>query len=347
MIEHWKKILCVFVGLFCFLQIAFGDFAIAFCASSVFVFFLILVIALDDRVRTLKFLSYFGLGLLLCIIMSIFFSVIFQSFNFFREYPFLRFLLGLEWAPNVQSKCLEWNCFGILSLLSGTMLITMVATMISVPVALFSAIYLSEYSNKELRKVASSLIEIFSGVPTIVYGYFALNFMSPAASSIAEFMKISIKSENALVAGAAVGLMILPSMISLMLEGLRGVQKIMRYGSFAIGATNFETTFRVILPTAFPAIMCSILLSVSRVIGETMIVLMTSGINSNFTFNPLESVTTITIQIVVLLTGEAEYSSMKVLVAYALTLFLFLFTFTLNLLAHLIVKKYNKKSLKV
>ncbi|GHM58788.1 MAG: hypothetical protein sL5_08860 [Candidatus Mesenet longicola] len=231
------------------------------------------------------------------------------------------------------------NDFGIVPLLVGTLLVTVIAILVAVPAGLFSAVYIGEYANKRVRYVINMILEILSAIPTIVYGYFAVIFLSPFIKKLAELTGFSIQSENALVAGVAIGIMIFPFVTSLMEDAIRSVPKSLRYGFMALGATSAETVWHITLPYAFPAIISSILLAISRAIGETMIVLMTVGVNARLTFNPLHSVTTVTVQIATLLTSDQDFNSIQTLAAYALSLTLFVITWSLNAIALFIIKR--------
>ncbi len=250
------------------------------------------------------------------------------------------FLFCLKWSHNaVIINEEKIGCFGIAPLLVGTLLITIVAMIVVIPLGLFSAIYISEYASEKVRYVVNTALQVLSAIPTVVYGYFSVVFLSSFIKQIANLFGLSIHSESALVAGLAIGIMILPFIISLLEDAIRSVPKSLRYGFMALGATPAETIWHITIPYAMPTILSAILLSISRVIGETMIVLMAVGINANLTFNPLHSVTTITVQIATLLTGDQDFSSVQTLAAYALSLVLFIITWLLNAFALFIIKR--------
>jgi phosphate transport system permease protein len=219
----------------------------------------------------------------------------------------------------------------------------MIAMVVAVPIGLMSAIYLSEYASNRLRSAAKPVLEILAGVPTVVYGFFAALTMAPFVRNVGESLGLSVSSESALAAGVVMGIMIIPFVSSLSDDVINAVPQSMRDGSYALGATQSETVRRVILPAALPGIVGGILLAVSRAIGETMIVVMAAGMSANLSFNPLEAVTTVTVQIVTLLTGDQEFDSPKTLAAFALGLMLFVFTLILNVIALHVVRKYREQ----
>ncbi|MGN7678425.1 MAG: phosphate ABC transporter permease subunit PstC [Anaplasma sp.] len=269
----------------------------------------------------------------------------FKSKLFFGAVPLRDFLFGTIWNPDsqiVNGKLV--GSFGILPLLGGTLLIVMVAITAAVPLGLLSAIYVSEYSDRRVRRTFNTLLEILCGIPTVVYGYFAVVFLSPNIRGIAKFFGLNAQSENSLTAGLAIGIMILPFVTLLIENALRSVPKILRYGSMALGATRAETTWNIVIPCALPDICSSVILAISRVIGETMIVLMAAGVTANLTFNPLHSVTTLTVQIATILTGDQNFQSIHTSSAYALGLTLFMITWILNLIATYITRKANVPS---
>lgn len=283
---------------------------------------------------------FIALAISFFITLFIMFSIFVQSISFFNKVAISEFLLCLKWNHNVVSINGEKiGCFGIAPLLVGTLLITIVAMLVVVPLGLFSAIYISEYANEKVRYIINTSLQVLSAIPTVVYGYFSIVFLSFAVKQIANWFGFSIHSESALVAGLSIGIMILPFFISLLEDAIRSVPKSLRYGFMALGATSAETVWHIIIPYSMPTILSAILLSVSRAIGETMIVLMAVGINANLTFNPLNSVTTITVQIATLLTGDQDFSSPQTLAAYALSLVLFIITWILNAFALFIVRR--------
>jgi len=228
-------------------------------------------------------------------------------------------------------------------LLSGTLLISVIALLVAVPVGLMSAIFLSEYAGSEWRNRIKPVVEVLAGIPTVVYGFFAALTVAPAIRALGEWAGLSVSSESALAAGLVMGIMIIPFVSSLSDDIIHAVPQSMRDGSLALGATRSETITRVIVPAALPGIVGGILLAASRAIGETMIVVMAAGLSAKLTANPLESVTTVTVQIVTLLVGDQEFDSPKTLAAFALGLLLFVLTLGLNFLALHIVRKYREQ----
>ena len=214
---------------------------------------------------------------------------------------------------------------------------------VAIPVGLLSAIYLAEYARPTVRKTFKPILEILAGVPTVVYGFFAAITVGPFLKDFVSSLGLSMASESALAAGGVMGIMIIPFISSLSDDVITSVPTSLRDGSYAMGATKSETIKKVILPAALPGIVGAILLAISRAIGETMIVVMAAGIAANLTANPLEAVTTVTVQIVTLLVGDQEFDSAKTLAAFALGITLFFVTLLLNLYALKIVQKYRER----
>jgi phosphate transport system permease protein len=235
------------------------------------------------------------------------------------------------------------GAFGAIPLLTGTLLISMVAMIVAVPIGLLSAIYLSEYAGPRFRSIAKPLLEILAGIPTVVYGFFAALVVAPFIRDLGTSIGLDVSSESALAAGLVMGIMIIPFVCSLSDDFINAVPQSLRDGAYALGATQSETIRQVIMPAALPGVVGGILLAVSRAIGETMIVVMAAGLSANLTFNPLAAVTTVTTQIVTLLVGDQEFDSPKTLAAFALGLVLFLLTLALNILALRIVRKYREQ----
>lgn len=235
------------------------------------------------------------------------------------------------------------GAFGAVPLFVGTLLISLVAMVVAVPLGLFSAIYLAEYAAPKLRRVVKPLLEVLAGVPTVVYGFFAVTTIGPMLRTIGESMGLTVAGESALAAGLVMGIMIIPFVSSLADDMITAVPQSLRDGAYALGATRSETIRQVVLRAALPGIVGGILLAVSRAIGETMIVVMAAGLAANMTFNPLEAVTTVTVQIVTLLVGDQEFDSPKTLAAFALGLMLFLVTLLLNVIALYVVRKYREQ----
>lgn len=266
-----------------------------------------------------------------------------ESIRFFKLIPISDFLFGLKWAPGISTAEAPQGYFGIVPLFLGTFLITLIAIGIAIPLGLFSAIYLSQYAHDRVRTIIKPILEILAGIPTVVFGFFAVVAISPLLHYTGEFLGLSISSESALGIGIVMGIMITPYIASLSDDILASIPHAMREGSLALGATPSESIKKVILPAAFPGIMAAILLATSRAIGETMIVVMAAGYSAKLTVNPFEAVTTITVQIVSLLTGDQEFNSPKTLAAFALGLALFSVTLILNVLAIRVVRHYREK----
>ncbi len=277
---------------------------------------------------------------------GIVFSVLFEAVRFFQVIPVVDFLFGLEWSPQMAIRADQVaasGSFGFVPLLVGTLLITAVAMFIAVPVGLMSAIYMSEYATKRFRTISKPVLEILAGVPTVVYGFFAALTVAPFIRNLGESFGLSVSSESALAVGLVMGIMIIPFVMSLSDDIINAVPDSMREASLGLGATMNETIRKVLLPAALPGIVGGILLAVSRAIGETMIVVMAAGLSAKLTINPLEAVTTVTVQIVTLLVGDQEFDNPKTLAAFALGLALFFVTLTLNIFALYIVRKYREQ----
>jgi len=273
-------------------------------------------------------------------------SVLFESVRFFGKVPISEFMLGTHWSPQTSIRAdqvASEGSFGAIPLFAGTMLISAIALIVAVPIGLMSAIYLTEYAKPQVRSFAKPAMEILAGIPTVVYGFFAALTVAPALRGWGETIGLSVSSESALAAGLVMGVMIIPFVSSLSDDVLNAVPQTMRDGSLGLGATKSETIRQVVIPAALPGIVGGVLLAASRAIGETMIVVMAAGLAANMTVNPLEAVTTVTVQIVTLLTGDQEFDSAKTLAAFALGLMLFVTTLILNVIALHVVRKYREQ----
>lgn len=273
-------------------------------------------------------------------------SLVFDSLRFFEKVPVTEFLFGLQWSPQIairEDQAGGSGSFGAIPLFAGTLIITLVAMLVAVPVGLMSAIYLSEYATPRLRNIAKPTIEVLAGIPTVVYGFFAALVLAPLLRQGGSDIGLTVSSELALAAGLVMGIMIIPFISSLSDDVINAVPQNLRDGAAGLGATQSETIRQVVLPAALPGIVSAILLAVSRAIGETMIVVMAAGVAANLTANPFESVTTVTVQIVMLLVGDQEFDSAKTLAAFALGLVLFFITLGLNILALYVVNKYREQ----
>ncbi len=285
-------------------------------------------------------------GIALLTTIGIIISVIFESIQFFSAVPPWEFLFGTEWSPQIAMRTDQVGgsgAFGAVPLFIGTLLISAIAMFLSVPVGLMIAIYLSQYASTRLRAIAKPMLEILAGVPTVVYGFFAALTVAPVIRDFGGWLGLTVASESALAAGLVMGIMIIPFVSSLSEDAISAVPASLKEGSLGLGATPSETIKKVLLPAALPGIVGAVLLAVSRAIGETMIVVMAAGMAANLTINPLESVTTVTVQIVTLLTGDQEFDSPKTLAAFALGLMLFLTTLALNVVALKVVRKYREQ----
>ncbi|MFK5971315.1 MAG: phosphate ABC transporter permease subunit PstC [Candidatus Marithrix sp.] len=273
-------------------------------------------------------------------------SLLFESLRFFGEIPAHEFLFGTEWSPQTAirpDQVGSSGSFGAIPLFLGTLLISGIAMLVAVPVGLMSAIYLSEYASKTFRTIAKPVLEILAGIPTVVYGFFAALTVAPFIRNLGESIGLSVASESALATGLVMGIMIIPFISSLSDDVISAVPQSMRDGSYSLGVTQSETIRLVVIPAALPGIVGGILLAFSRAIGETMIVVMAAGLSANLTINPLEAVTTVTVQMVTLLTGDQEFDSAKTLAAFALGIMLFVSTLMLNIIALHVVRKYREQ----
>jgi phosphate transport system permease protein len=273
-------------------------------------------------------------------------SVLYEAWMFFGKVNALEFLFGTVWSPQVALRADQSGSsgsFGAIPLFTGTLLISAIAMFIAVPVGLMAAIYLSEYANSTVRQYAKPALEILAGIPTVVYGFFAALTVAPFIREVGESMGLAVSSESALAAGLVMGIMIIPFVSSLSDDVINAVPQSLRDGSYGLGATRSETVKQVVIPAALPGIVGAVMLAVSRAIGETMIVAMAAGLAANLTANPLDSVTTVTVQIVTLLVGDQEFDSPKTLAAFALGLVLFLVTLALNFVALKVVQKYREQ----
>lgn len=291
-------------------------------------------------------------ALMLCSVLAIFItigivlSVLFESIRFFGMVPITEFLFGVHWSPQIAIRPDQQGssgAFGAIPLFTGTLLISAIAMLVAVPIGLMSAIYLAEYANRKVRAVAKPLLEVLAGIPTVVYGVFAALMVAPFIRGFGESIGLTVASESALAAGLVMGIMIIPFVSSLSDDVINAVPQALRDGAYALGATRSETIKQVVIPAALPGIVGGVLLAISRAVGETMIVVMAAGLAANLTANPLEAVTTVTVQIVTLLVGDQEFDSAKTLAAFALGLVLFVVTLCLNIIALHVVRRYREQ----
>lgn len=283
-------------------------------------------------------------GLAIITTIGIVFSLIGETIKFFSHVPIFNFIFGTHWSPlsGVFEGKVDGNTVGAIPLFAGTFMITIIAMLVSVPVGLLAAIYLSDYASNTVRSWAKPLLEILAGIPTVVYGFFAAITVAPFIRGSGEAIGLTVASESALAAGIVMGIMIIPFISSLSDDVINAVPQSLRDGSYGMGATKAETITKVVLPAALPGIVSAVLLGMSRAIGETMIVVMAAGQGANLTWNPLEAVTTVTVQIVALITGDTEADTAAG-PAFSLGFALFCITLLLNIIALRIVQKYRQK----
>jgi len=280
------------------------------------------------------------------ITIGIVFSLAFEAYRFFQLVSLQEFLFGLQWSPQTAIRSDQVGAegsFGAVPLITGTLLISAIAMATATPLGLASAIYLAEYASPAVRNIVKPLLEILAGIPTVVYGFFAALTVAPIIRWTGTEVGLEVASESALAAGLVMGIMIVPLISSLSDDVINAVPQSLRDASLGLGATKSETIRKVVLPAAIPGVAGSLLLATSRAIGETMIVVMAAGMAANLTANPLQAVTTITVQIVALLTGDQEFESAKTLSAFALGLLLFIVTLVLNIIAQFIVKRFSEQ----
>jgi phosphate transport system permease protein len=299
----------------------------------------------DTRARTyaerwIMGLLIFSSTIAIMTTVGIVFSMLFETFNFFGQYDWRDFFFSTTWSPNFRGN----SDLGIIPLLWGTLYVSFIALLFAVPIGLFAAIYLSEYAGPRLRAVAKPAIEILAGIPTIVYGLFALITVGPLLRDyFAEPMGLGQSASSVMTAGLVMGVMLIPFVSSLSDDIINAVPQAMRDGSLGLGATQSETIRQVVIPAALPGIVGAVLLAASRAIGETMIVVLGAGAAARLSLNPFEAMTTVTVKIVSQLTGDTDFASPETLVAFALGLTLFVITLGLNVFALYIVRKYREQ----
>lgn len=282
-------------------------------------------------------------GILITVAITV--SILFEALRFFEKVEFFDFLFGLKWNPQMaihEGQGVANSSFGVIPVLLGTLLITFVAIAVSVPIGVMAAIYLSFYSSAKVRDYLKPVLEVLAGVPTVVYGYFAVSVIAPFFKDSFGFFGVNIAAESALAAGFVMGIMIIPFILSLTDDAINAVPRYLKDGALALGSTKSEMIKKVVIVKAMPSIVGAVILAFSRAIGETMIVTMAAGLVANLTLNPLASVTTATAQIVTLLVGDQEFDSAKTLAAFALALLLFVVTFIFNVVALLVMKKFKR-----
>ncbi len=276
-------------------------------------------------------------------------SVVFEAMRFFRSVSVWEFVTGTVWAPgdtfleSAGRESQRESFFGSVPLFAGTFMVTAIAMSVALPIGLLSAIFMSEYASFRTRSVAKPLLEILAGIPTVVYGYFAAITVSPFVVDAAAFFGLDASYTNILAPGIVMGIMIIPFISSLSDDVINAIPQSLREGAFALGTTRSETVRKVVLPAAMPGVISAALLGVSRALGETMIVVMAAGVRPNLTWNPLEDMTTVTVNIVYSLTGDLAFDSPQTLSAFALGLVLFIFTLGLNLISTILVRRFKQQ----
>ena len=278
---------------------------------------------------------FFGCALIsILTTLGIIFTLVSQALGFFMEVSVWDFLTGTRWTPILKPRA-----YGVLPLVGGTLLIAAIAAMVALPIGLAAAIFLSEYAPNKVRRIVKPVLEILAGIPTVVYGYFALTFVTPLLKILFPEMLVF----NALSAGIVMGVMIIPMVSSLSEDAMSAVPNSLRNGAYALGATRVEVSLRVVLPAALSGIVASFIIAISRAIGETMLVTIAAGATPNLTLNPLESIQTMTAFIVQLSLGETPRGSLEYNTIFAVGLLLFLITLAMNLMGHFIVKRWREK----
>ena len=275
----------------------------------------------------------------LCAMLSVFttvaivFSLLSQAIGFFREVGIWEFLTGTRWTPILKPRS-----YGVLPLINGTLIVAALAAIVALPVGLATAIYLAEYAHEKVRKVVKPTLEVLAGIPTVVYGYFALTFVTPQLQRVFPDMIVF----NAMSAGVVMGIMIIPMVSSLSEDAMISVPRSLRQAAYALGATKLETSIKVVVPAALSGIVASFILAISRAIGETMLVTIAAGATPRMTLNPLDSIQTMTAYIVQLALGEAPHGSLEYNTIFAVGLLLFFMTLVMNLLGYWVVRKWRQ-----
>ena len=280
-------------------------------------------------------------------------SLLFEASRVFSEISMIDFFFGTHWSPMVslrdgaaaadEAVAGSSGSFGMVPVMLGTLLVAVIAMLVAVPVGLFSAIYTADFAPRRVRNIIKPLLEVLAGIPTVVYGFFAALTVAPFFREAGLLVGLDVSSQSAVAAGGVMGIMIIPFISSLSDDVITAVPQSLRDGALGLGSTRAETIMRVVLPAAFPGLVGAFLLAISRAVGETMIVVMAAGVAANLTINPLEAVTTVTVQIVMLLTGDNEFDSVKTLSAFALGITLFVVTLLLNIAALHVSRKLGQR----
>jgi phosphate transport system permease protein len=266
---------------------------------------------------------------------GILFTLLFETLTFFKDVSFLEFITGTEWFPFSHSN----PSYGILPLISGTLLITAIAMLVAIPIGLAAAIYLSEFASDRMRRIIKPILEVLAGIPTIVYGFFALTFVTPMLKNVIPDLSIY----NALSPGIVVGIMIIPMIASLSEDAMSSVPKSIREGALGLGSTRLEVSLKVVLPAALSGVIASFVLAISRAIGETMIVSLAAGANPILTLDATQSIQTMTAYMVQVFLGDAGYGTTLYYSVYAVGMTLFVFTLVMNLLAQYIARRFREE----
>ena len=292
----------------------------------------------NSNERITRFLLLLASTISILTTFGILFSILFQAIEFFQLKSFWTFMTGTEWYIGHGE-----SVFGAVPIFAGTFMITAIALLVAIPVGLGNAIYMSEYADGKHRKLLKPMLEILAGIPTVVYGFFAALTVAPAMVAFFELLNIDAAYNSALACGVIMGVMIIPVISSLSDDVLRAVPDSQRRASYALGMTQSETIRHIVVPSAMPGIISASLLGFSKAIGETMIVVMAAGLRPNLTWNPLEDMTTVTVQIVDALVGDHAFNSPQTLSAFALGLVLFVITLVLNMISVTQIRKFKKK----
>jgi len=324
--------------------------AVVVLGSAAIVFFARGTVAAEFRARQRVERITTGL-MIFCAVVAIFTTIgivaalTYETIKFFQMVSVTEFLFGLNWEPQIpirEDQIAAEGAFGAVPVFLGTIVIGTVALVVAVPVGLLTAIYLNEFAPRAFRKAVKPVLEILAGVPTVVYGFFAILVVAPALRDFGTMLGLDVSSNTALAAGGVMGIMLIPFISSFADDALSAVPQSLRDGALALGATRAEMMLKVLFPAAIPGIVGGVLLAVSRAIGETMIVVMAAGLMAQMTINPLDSVTAVTVQIVTLLIGDTAFDNPKTLAAFALGMMLFLATLVINVFALRIVRKYRE-----
>ena len=288
--------------------------------------------SLEGSIVKYIFLACASLSILTTL--AILLTLSYQAYEFFKEISIIEFLTGTRWTPILKPRS-----YGVIPLVSGTLLVTVIAAMVAIPIGLSTAIFLSEYAPDWLRRIIKPILEVLAGIPTVVYGYFALTFVTPLLQVFLPDLIIF----NALSAGIVMGVMIIPMVSSLSEDAMISVPRSLREGAYALGATRYEVSLRIVVPAALSGIIAAFIIAISRAIGETMLVTIAAGATPKMTFDPTDSIQTMTAYIVQLALGEAPVGSLEYNTIFAVALVLFALTLLMNLLGFWIVTRFREE----